>query len=504
MNITRTSPVALEPGELESVTPASITAWFAHVAKRRHGANARPIPADLGPAIYNQCVRSKRGVTKIAAQILHETDAWQAEYARVRNNPGGIGAVNHDPDQALWFPSVEAGVIAHVAHVCVYCGYELGYWAALDPRYQPVKDKGWIGAVKVLADFEQRWAWSPPAKYNATPPEDRYGGMVARLANDLIAFSKNFLGAPAAPFHIGLSPGHWDSTGDQWGGEEKKRTILIHQAVKAELEKRGFRVTEQPAYPFEGTYRDVADWFAQRHAADPFGLLLQLHFQGEGSGTRRGPFGIYPDNDERGDHDLDARELGRDMSQRIVAVSGDMPLYGDGTMSEKDTAAKSLAFFSRTTNARQIERLLLECACSNSNMADRAIVDSPGWYARAAGAIVDAIEARYGKQRPGTPPPPRVIQVETPGIGTFALGHGFLDYYEDFGGLEIDGYPLTNEFQENGITVQYFERSRYEYHPGRWPERYDVLRGRVGAELMEAHAEIARLRRLLEAQGIAY
>ena len=52
------------------------------------------------------------------------------------------------------------------------------------------------------------------------------------------------------------------------------------------------------------------------------------------------------------------------------------------------------------------------------------------------------------------------------------------------GGFPIFGYPLTEEFVENGLTVQYFERARFEWHPGVWPERWDVLLGRLGAEML--------------------
>lgn len=61
--------------------------------------------------------------------------------------------------------------------------------------------------------------------------------------------------------------------------------------------------------------------------------------------------------------------------------------------------------------------------------------------------------------------------------------HGFLAYWEQFGGLPVFGYPLTEEFQENGLTVQYFERARFEWHPGAVPERHDVLLGLLGNEL---------------------
>jgi peptidoglycan/xylan/chitin deacetylase (PgdA/CDA1 family) len=67
---------------------------------------------------------------------------------------------------------------------------------------------------------------------------------------------------------------------------------------------------------------------------------------------------------------------------------------------------------------------------------------------------------------------------------------GFRDYWEQFGGLAIYGFPISQEFRERNpdtgetYVVQYFERQRFEWHPGEWPERHDVLLGRVGAQAM--------------------
>jgi DNA-binding beta-propeller fold protein YncE len=74
------------------------------------------------------------------------------------------------------------------------------------------------------------------------------------------------------------------------------------------------------------------------------------------------------------------------------------------------------------------------------------------------------------------------------------LCFGFRSYWHEYGGLEIFGYPITNEMQENGLTVQYFERARLEWHPGVWPERYDVLQGLLGVEVsqhLEGHDAFA-------------
>ncbi|MDW8060896.1 MAG: hypothetical protein RMK01_12575 [Thermomicrobium sp.] len=68
---------------------------------------------------------------------------------------------------------------------------------------------------------------------------------------------------------------------------------------------------------------------------------------------------------------------------------------------------------------------------------------------------------------------------------------GFRAYWETFGGLAVYGYPLSEEFVEvnpdtrQTYVVHYFERQRFEWHPGEWPERFDVMLGRLGAQLLE-------------------
>jgi hypothetical protein len=61
----------------------------------------------------------------------------------------------------------------------------------------------------------------------------------------------------------------------------------------------------------------------------------------------------------------------------------------------------------------------------------------------------------------------------------------FSAYWNAHGGLANFGYPLTDAVEENGVMVQYFERTRVEYQPGAWPDRMDVLLGRLGAEAID-------------------
>ena len=59
------------------------------------------------------------------------------------------------------------------------------------------------------------------------------------------------------------------------------------------------------------------------------------------------------------------------------------------------------------------------------------------------------------------------------------IKYGFRGFWHNNGGLARFGYPLTEEFVENGVTVQYFERARFEYRDGK------ITLGRIGAELIE-------------------
>ncbi|WP_298818629.1 S8 family peptidase [Chloroflexus sp.] len=68
------------------------------------------------------------------------------------------------------------------------------------------------------------------------------------------------------------------------------------------------------------------------------------------------------------------------------------------------------------------------------------------------------------------------------------LGGGFRAYWERNGGLPIFGFPISEEFTEIGsdgrpVTVQYFERHRFEWRPEFAPP-YNVLLSRMGDDLL--------------------
>src|SRR5581483_8564009 len=57
--------------------------------------------------------------------------------------------------------------------------------------------------------------------------------------------------------------------------------------------------------------------------------------------------------------------------------------------------------------------------------------------------------------------------------------HAFLDYFRSRGGLDLFGYPISEESVEGGFRVQYFQRARFEYHP-ELPQPYLVSLALLG------------------------
>jgi len=118
-------------------------------------------------------------------------------------------------------------------------------------------------------------------------------------------------------------------------------------------------------------------------------------------------------------------------------------------------------------------------------------------HALAVGSNGIILSYGYGQQPPARPlPTARVADPRNPDILYFpAVGHTlswpFKDYWQGNGGLPVFGYPLTEAFGERSadsgdvFPVQYFERQRLEYHYENYGTPYEILLGRLGAELLE-------------------
>jgi hypothetical protein len=67
------------------------------------------------------------------------------------------------------------------------------------------------------------------------------------------------------------------------------------------------------------------------------------------------------------------------------------------------------------------------------------------------------------------------------------LSGEFRDYWERRGGVTIFGYPISEEIEENGSIVQYFERTRLEYHPDDMAPFYRSMEQANGISLNTLH-----------------
>ncbi len=67
------------------------------------------------------------------------------------------------------------------------------------------------------------------------------------------------------------------------------------------------------------------------------------------------------------------------------------------------------------------------------------------------------------------------------------LANAFQQYWNEHGGVHVFGFPISEEFTENGFTVQYFERGRFEWHPENAGTPYEILLGHLGREWVEAY-----------------
>jgi len=70
---------------------------------------------------------------------------------------------------------------------------------------------------------------------------------------------------------------------------------------------------------------------------------------------------------------------------------------------------------------------------------------------------------------------------------------GFLNFWRANGQVHIFGYPITEEFVENGRIVQYFERARFEFHPELAGSDQQVQLGLVGREILALQGIPARI-----------
>ncbi len=66
-----------------------------------------------------------------------------------------------------------------------------------------------------------------------------------------------------------------------------------------------------------------------------------------------------------------------------------------------------------------------------------------------------------------------------------SISFGFLHFFKSRGDIDVFGYPISEEMIENGFTVQYFQRARFEYHPEFAGTPYEVELGLLGDQVLQ-------------------
>lgn len=95
------------------------------------------------------------------------------------------------------------------------------------------------------------------------------------------------------------------------------------------------------------------------------------------------------------------------------------------------------------------------------------------------GDVVAASRPPFGVAPLTDSAPGRVFFPETKHM----LQGGFLEFWQNNGGLDLFGYPISEEIYENGLTVQYFQRARFEFYPDN-PDGRRVQLGLLGDEVL--------------------
>jgi photosystem II stability/assembly factor-like uncharacterized protein len=86
---------------------------------------------------------------------------------------------------------------------------------------------------------------------------------------------------------------------------------------------------------------------------------------------------------------------------------------------------------------------------------------------------------------PASPEPPGPNRLYFPESGHH-VAPVFLPFFRAWGGLDRFGLPRTEDFVEDGLVVQYFQRARLEHHPERRGTAYEVQISLLGERLLGA------------------
>ena len=161
---------------------------------------------------------------------------------------------------------------------------------------------------------------------------------------------------------------------------------------------------------------------------------------------------------------------------------------GDGLLSlEAFSDVGTLESFKLTLNGRALGPFEIKGGPGERTKATVRRSLDPGEYTVEAEAIDtegerSTFQWKFSVVAPGKGEPDTIFFPQT-SIYVFAP---FASYWQKNGGLPIYGLPITQDFEKNGLTVQWFERARFELNP----KTQQVQLGLVGVALRTADPPI--------------
>lgn len=379
-----------------------------------------------GAETYRELYRLAEADRTLYAPLSPGVPGWQGWVGKAdRYAVHAYGSFEQMRDVVRWYLEHTTGDL-YVTECNPGAGnhFDLALWALTDLR--PFLD--WCATeprVKVVAYFAYRWdqspklpssvdaagcapllnllsTWKPPAP--VTPEQPHKTPQVSPIDSKPNPIAKE-PPMPWQPLRVALSAGH-HNTG---GGDDREvaMTGRLCAALARACRARGFDVRvvqdQDGLGMFPGSVGDVGRRVtAWDRGGWPVDFFLEMHGQALGDPKARGQFVVYPDWGD--DVDADVRDrLGPDLARRLAVATG-VPVWDDGTLSEKRSAVglggDRLGVFGQTVTLKDhCTRLIVESA-TFTNPADAALVARPEWPGLAAGAIADALLAFTGRPVP--------------------------------------------------------------------------------------------------------
>ena len=442
--------------------PGRVRAEAVRAVAQRRGAHPRYLA--VIPLYYAIAPRYRVRPEVALAQAAHETGWGQFRgvvppefhnWCGLKTRQGGA---NNDPNAHQRFADDAQGILAHVQHLAAYAGgphpSQVG-----DPVVDPRLDYVRWGSAPTVEDLGGKWAPSPD-----------YGRRVAAILSEFEQEEVRMgtQAAEALARQLGLVDRRGELARNPSGGPNDrywpKSGVVIHYNGPAVPNATDANAAWQQVVR-DAQYHVTKDWSGSGDRGD--GLMYHV--------------AVGPNGELWQCRDLDAVlwHCGS-WPENASYLSVLVPIGGDQRATPAQlTTLRSFVDRFRTALGIPVSAVvghqeLSPTSCPGTLMADFVLP-----YRRGDGG-----KMADGKFFPET--------------GHF-VGGGFWQFWSQFGGLAVFGLPLTDELEEDvpcsdpkcrragqQHVVQYFERAVFEWHPGVWPERYDVLLRRIGAEVARA------------------